>query len=71
MPGEYPGNRSLESGQVRGLSMGKGGYRRSILFKGDEVGQMMKVVGEEELLWMITVYLKAELLDAVYLQQTP
>ncbi|MBP5284769.1 MAG: V-type ATP synthase subunit A [Kiritimatiellae bacterium] len=43
---------------------------RDILRKGSEVGQMMKVVGEEGTsLEDFTTYLKAEFLDAVYLQQ--
>ena len=43
---------------------------RAILRKGSEIGQMMKVVGEEGTsLADFTVYLKAEFLDAVYLQQ--
>jgi len=43
---------------------------RKILRKGNEVGQMMKVVGEEGTsLADFTTYLKAEFLDAVYLQQ--
>ena len=43
---------------------------RAILRKGNEVGQMMKVVGEEGTsLEDFTCYLKAEFLDAVYLQQ--
>ena len=43
---------------------------RSILRKGNDVGQMMKVVGEEGTsLADFTTYLKAEFLDAVYLQQ--
>ena len=43
---------------------------RSIIRKGNEVGQMMKVVGEEGTsLADFTTYLKAEFLDAVYLQQ--
>lgn len=43
---------------------------RSILRKGNEVGQMMKVVGEEGTsLEDFVTYLKAEFLDAVYLQQ--
>jgi V/A-type H+-transporting ATPase subunit A len=43
---------------------------RTILRKGNEIGQMMKVVGEEGTsLADFTVYLKAEFLDAVYLQQ--
>lgn len=40
------------------------------LFIGDEVGQMMKVVGEEGTnINDFLIYLKAEFLDAVYLQQ--
>ncbi len=43
---------------------------RSILRKGNEIGQMMKVVGEEGTsLEDFVTYLKAEFLDAVYLQQ--
>ena len=43
---------------------------RAILRKGNEVGQMMKVVGEEGTsLEDFTTYLKAEFIDAVYLQQ--
>ncbi len=45
-------------------------YARQILFRGDEVNQMMKVVGEEGTsLEDYIIYLKSELLDAVYLQQ--
>ena len=45
-------------------------FCKGILHHGDEIGSMMKVVGEEgtTLLDYIT-YLKAEMLDAVYLQQ--
>lgn len=45
-------------------------FCKSILHNGDEIGSMMKVVGEEgtTLLDYIT-YLKSEMLDAVYLQQ--
>lgn len=43
---------------------------REILFKGEEVGQMMKVVGEEGTsIEDFIVYLKKECLDSVYLQQ--
>ena len=43
---------------------------RSLLRKGSEIGQMMKVVGEEGTsLSDFTTYLKSEFLDAVYLQQ--
>ncbi len=45
-------------------------YTRDVLFRGDEVGQMMKVVGEEgTALEDYILYLKSEFLDAVYLQQ--
>jgi len=43
---------------------------RAVLRRGNEVGQMLKVVGEEGTsLEDFTTYLKAEFLDAVYLQQ--
>ena len=43
---------------------------RAMLRRGSEVGQMMKVVGEEGTsIGDFIVYLKAEFLDAVYLQQ--
>ena len=45
-------------------------YARGVLFRGNEVSQMMKVVGEEGTsLDDYVVYQKSELLDAVYLQQ--
>lgn len=45
-------------------------YARDVLFRGQEVGQMMKVVGEEGTgLDDFLLYLKSEFLDAVYLQQ--
>ena len=45
-------------------------FARGILRRGNEVGQMMKVVGEEGTsMDDFVVYLKAEYLDAVYLQQ--
>lgn len=45
-------------------------YARQFLTRGNEVGQMMKVVGEEGTsLDDFIVYLKGEFLDAVYLQQ--
>ena len=45
-------------------------FCKNILLQGDEIGSMMKVIGEEgtTLLDYIT-YLKSEMLDAVYLQQ--
>jgi V/A-type H+-transporting ATPase subunit A len=43
---------------------------RSVLFRGNDVNQMMKVVGEEGTsIEDFVTYLKAEYLDAVYLQQ--
>lgn len=46
------------------------GQAKDILFKGDEVDQMMKVVGEEGIsIDDFVVYLKKEFLDSVYLQQ--
>ncbi len=43
---------------------------KKILFRGDEVRQMMKVIGEEGTsLDDFIIYLKAEFLDEVYLQQ--
>lgn len=43
---------------------------RAVLRKGSDVGQMMKVVGEEGTSMAdFALYLKAELLDAAYLQQ--
>lgn len=45
-------------------------FARSILRRGNEIGQMMKVVGEEGTSDDdFTTYLKAEFLDMVYLQQ--
>ncbi len=43
---------------------------RNILFKGNEVNQMMKVVGEEGVsIEDYIIYQKSELIDSVYLQQ--
>ena len=48
----------------------KSSYCKKILHHGDEIGSMMKVVGEEGTsLSDYMTYLKAEMLDAVYLQQ--
>jgi len=45
-------------------------YARKILFRGGEVNQMMKVVGEEGTsINDYIIYQKSELIDAVYLQQ--
>ncbi len=69
---KYPAIHPLESwSKYRGIvDEKKTEYGRSILFKGDEVGQMMKVVGEEGTsLDDYIVFLKSELLDSVYIQQ--
>jgi len=43
---------------------------KDVLYKGNEVRQMMKVVGEEGIsIEDFIIYLKAEFLDSVYLQQ--
>ena len=48
----------------------KSAFCKNILLHGDEIGSMMKVVGEEGTsIADYTVYLKAEMLDSVYLQQ--
>lgn len=45
-------------------------FAKSILFKGDAVRQMMKVVGEEGTsIEDFIVYLKSDFIDAVYIQQ--
>ncbi len=45
-------------------------YARNMLAKGNEVGQMMKVVGEEgTTIDDYVLYLKSEFVDSVYLQQ--
>ena len=45
-------------------------FCKDILHHGDEIGSMMKVVGEEgTTLFDYITYLKSEMLDAVYLQQ--
>ncbi len=48
----------------------KSEYCKAILQHGDEIGSMMKVVGEEgTTISDYIIYLKSEMLDAVYLQQ--
>ena len=48
----------------------KSDFLKNILHTGDEIGSMMKVVGEEGTsISDYVTYLKAEMLDAVYLQQ--
>ncbi len=69
---KYPAINSLESwSKYSGVIDDKMvEYARSLLFRGTEVNQMMKVVGEEGTsVDDYIVYQKSELLDAVYLQQ--
>jgi V/A-type H+-transporting ATPase subunit A len=68
----YPSIHPLESWSryTGGIDTGMVEYARGVLHRGAEVGQMMKVVGEEgtsidDYIW----YLKSEFADAVYLQQ--
>ena len=68
----YPAIDPLESWSHYGsvIEQDRVEAARAVLRKGNEVGQMMKVVGEEGTsLDDFTTYLKAEFLDAVYLQQ--
>jgi V/A-type H+-transporting ATPase subunit A len=69
---KYPSIHPLDSwSKYEGaIDSAKTEYARSVLFRGNEVGQMMKVVGEEGTsLEDYLVYLKSEFIDAVYLQQ--
>ena len=68
----YPSIHPLESWSKYAGPIDRGmvEYAREVLHHGDEVGQMMKVVGEEgtsldDYVW----YLKSEFVDFVYLQQ--
>ncbi|MQY76797.1 MAG: V-type ATP synthase subunit A [Spirochaeta sp.] len=68
----YPAIHPLESwSKYEGsVDKAKTEFARSILFRGDEINQMMKVVGEEGTsLEDYIVYQKSEFIDAVYLQQ--
>ena len=48
----------------------KSDYCKKVLHQGNEIGSMMKVVGEEGTsITDYVIYLKSEMLDAVYLQQ--
>ncbi len=52
------------------ISAEKADYCRTLLHQGEEINSMMKVVGEEgTALSDYILYLKSEMLDAVYLQQ--
>ncbi|WKC57680.1 V-type ATP synthase subunit A [Borrelia sp. P9F1] len=69
---KFPAISPLESWSKYGgvVEAEKTEYARSFLVKGNEVNQMMKVVGEEGISNAdFLVYLKSELLDACYLQQ--
>ncbi len=69
---KYPAIHPLESwSKYKGsVDADKTEYARSLLFRGNDVGQMMKVVGEEGTSTDdYIIYLKSELLDSVYLQQ--
>jgi V/A-type H+-transporting ATPase subunit A len=69
---KYPAIHPLESwSKYEGvIDKKKTEYGRAILFRGDEVDQMMRVVGEEGTsLEDYIIYLKADLLDFVYVQQ--
>lgn len=69
---KYPAIHPLESWSkyIGAVDEDKVAYGRQNLFRGNEVDQMMKVVGEEGTsLDDYIVYLKADFLDAVYLQQ--
>jgi V/A-type H+-transporting ATPase subunit A len=69
---KYPSVDPLQSWSryLTPLSEDKVQKARNILKKGDEVDQMMKVVGEEGTsLDDYQIYLKADFLDSVYLQQ--
>jgi len=68
----YPAIHPLESwSKYKGsVDKEKTELARSILFRGDEISQMMKVVGEEGTsLEDYIIYQKSEFVDAVYLQQ--
>ncbi|HOW44284.1 MAG TPA: V-type ATP synthase subunit A [Candidatus Aminicenantes bacterium] len=69
---KYPAIHPLESwSKYRGaIDPAAVAYARAILFQGHEVGQMMKVVGEEGTsLEDYVTFLKSEFIDSVYLQQ--
>ncbi len=68
----YPAIDPLESWSkyVGSVNKKKAEFARHALFRGDEVAQMMKVVGEEGTsIEDFIIYLKGEFLDSVYLQQ--
>ncbi|MBN2534241.1 MAG: V-type ATP synthase subunit A [Spirochaetales bacterium] len=68
----YPAIHPLDSWSKYPGAVGakKTTYARQFLFRGNEIDQMMKVVGEEGTsLEDYSIYLKSEFLDYVYLQQ--
>jgi V/A-type H+-transporting ATPase subunit A len=68
----YPAIHPLESWSKYPGAVGvkRTAYARQFLFRGNEINQMMKVVGEEGTsLSDYIIYLKSEFLDYVYLQQ--
>ena len=68
----YPAIDPLESWSKYGSVVDAGDveFTRSVLKRGTEIGQMMKVVGEEgTVMTDFVLYLKSEYLDAAYLQQ--
>lgn len=68
----YPAIHPLESwSKYHGIVQdSRVNYGRQLLYRGNEIDQMMKVVGEEGTsLEDYIAYLKGEFLDAVYLQQ--
>nr|WP_267510688.1 V-type ATP synthase subunit A [Borreliella garinii] len=69
---KFPAISPLESwSKYKGvIDSNKTEYARSFLVKGNEINQMMKVVGEEGISSEdFLIYLKSELLDSCYLQQ--
>lgn len=69
---KYPSIHPLESWAkyTGAIDSERTKYAMDVLFRSDEVGQMMKVVGEEGTsVDDYTVYQKGEFLDRVYLQQ--
>ncbi|MDX9800368.1 MAG: V-type ATP synthase subunit A [Spirochaetia bacterium] len=69
---KYPAIHPLDSwSKYKGsVEIEKTEYARKVLYKGNDVSQMMKVVGEEGTsLDDYVEYLKSEFIDAVYLQQ--
>ncbi len=69
---KYPAIHPLESWSKYPsvIDSNKVEYARNTLFRGNEVGQMMKVVGEEGTsIDDFLIYLKSDFLDYVYLQQ--